>query len=522
MGTDSNRATRALAPYVPNGIIDWLRHAERGAIHTSSPHSGVVACIDASGFTALTRSLAEFGKEGPEILTARLNAFFEAMSSETLRCGGDVLKFAGDALWAFFPSRLDAGSFHASLLAAMGRVNASAGEDNQYPLSIHVGAEYGSFHLASLGRAGVRVEAEPCGDLLAKVYEACDLAGTNQFVVGPELARLLELEATEPLGDGYHVVPPADRDQSEQFASNAVRTLPDNLDLAPFVSPDVAHRLLSASSDATLQSEFRQVTVLFANFEYPFPEDTRRFPTAIKELNKTLERVFEGADKRAGSVARIDPYQGGHKLLILFGAPVQGENDELSAVACAREMMALSDARFRLRIGLARGSLFCGEVGGSRRREYTVMGDAINMAARLMSKSDWNQALIDDRLRQKLPEEIVTETRRLSLKGIGEEVACHQLVGVAEAQTRAETTRTTVGQDDELAALRSAWHRAANGSLQMIRLHGVAGVGKTTLTGRLLEEIGTPAPYQLRIEGWQDPTPAPHCPVVDAGGRSKS
>lgn len=102
----------------------------------------------------------------------------------------------------------------------------------------------------------------------------------------------------------------------------------------------------------------------------------------------------------SGTVARIDPFGSGHKVLALFGAIVATGNDSLRALKAAVEISKIESEHFETRVGLTSGPLLCGEVGSQHRCEFTVMGNAVNMAARLMTKADPAGLLLDEQFYQ--------------------------------------------------------------------------------------------------------------------------
>ncbi|MEW6411327.1 MAG: tetratricopeptide repeat protein [Candidatus Zixiibacteriota bacterium] len=474
-----------LLPYIPRTICDWYSRSTADEVHKLSEHHGIIVCIDASGFTALTRQLSRSGDEGPEILTRVLNLFFDAVAGVVFKFGGDVLKFAGDALWAFFRDDLDIGGFFHCALTALESVNSAPELKDRTRLKIHIGAESGSFFLASLGDPGVRLEAEPIGNILGKVYQACDIAGENEFVIGPALGALRsESEKLTPVGEGYSLVaaryvsrPP----ENDAGAANDYLSLEGCQRLTPYVARDVLAKIETSVPSMSVQGEHRQVVVLFAAFENNIGRRSDDPDQAVVELNRKLAACFETIRRLHGSIARIDPFKRGHKLLVLFGAPTKRENDEINGLLCARELVAMADASFRIRVGLAIGPLFCGDVGAELRREYTVMGDGINLAARLMAKAAWNEILMGPSLRSRLPDEVITEPVQLALKGFGDKVSCHRFVGVSEkGESRTEKT-VIVGQHQELERLRSAYDRVNHGEKHLMAVTGETGVGKTFL-----------------------------------------
>jgi len=443
------------------------------------------------------------GKEGPEILTSVLNLFFEETSKVIFAHRGDVLKFAGDALWSYFPQCPRIDEFFADTLDALATVNSSDILKDKSRLTVHVGAEVGEFYLASLGDPEFRLEAEPIGNLLGTVYRACDFAGENQCAVGPVLSGRANRKAVRrPSEAEFTLVQPGK--SGTEYRKNHVpdyATLPDSnlATVRSYIPKDVLTRMETAVSVISAQGEHRQVVVLFASFENNVGRKTDDPVEAIRVMNNKIREGFGIIRNLKGSIARIDPFKRGHKLLVLFGAPTKGVDDEINALLCARRLISLADEDFRIRIGLAIGPLFCGDVGATQRREYTVMGEGVNLAARLMASAEWNEIIINAPLRSKLPEEVRTEPVALSLKGIGDRVTCHRFVGVSEGRTSQDTTTNIIGREPEQEYLDAAWKRAQAGSKQLLAVTGPTGIGKSTVVNNLfIQQEDTIA---VRLEG---------------------
>jgi class 3 adenylate cyclase/tetratricopeptide (TPR) repeat protein len=332
------------------------------------------------------------------------------------------------------------------------------------------------------------------GDLVATVYQACDLGGDNECAVGPALAA--QLSTDTPLAapfEAYALVAPAE--QSSQVArydsTDGISRATDPADLtrlARYLPSAISDRLSDPAAALAGQSEHRQVTVLFAYVELG-TSDNDCDPEAIATINDRLAECFDIIRDERGSIARIDPYMTGHKLLVLFGAPIRHGHDELNALACARRLLQQSDERFRLRIGLATGPLYCGNVGAAQRREYTVMGGGINMAARLMAKADAQQILIDQQLRDRLPEQVQTEPITLALKGVGSQVTVYRFVGLSDTERDQLDCDTVVGQSAELDQVAALWSSAREGQTQVVTITAESGVGKTTFLQRLRRRL---------------------------------
>ncbi len=196
------------------------------------------------------------------------------------------------------------------------------------------------------------------------------------------------------------------------------------------VSPAVVEQLL----DAELVSETRTVCILFL--------DIRGF-TAMTRARSADETVALLNDFFAEMVAIVDRHHGiinkflGDGFLALFGAPLADPKAAMNALASGHAMLAAVDrwnaARpaqaMRVGIGIHIGDAVTGTVGSPQRKEYTVIGDAVNLAARLeqLTKETGARLLVSDPLRQAAMVDDATDLGPMPIRGYSEPVRVWRL-----------------------------------------------------------------------------------------------
>jgi adenylate cyclase len=170
------------------------------------------------------------------------------------------------------------------------------------------------------------------------------------------------------------------------------------------VSPLVVERLLAIG--AAELSEMRRVCVMFVDIRGFTAAARSRTPAeVVARLDAVFEILVDVVDRHNGIVNKFL----GDGLLAIFGAPIDDPLEAANAVAAAREMLSAVGASnagnawpIRLGIGVHIGQAVAGTVGSSRRKEYTVVGDTVNLASRLesLNKEVGSELIVSDAVRE--------------------------------------------------------------------------------------------------------------------------
>lgn len=319
-----------------------------------------------------------------------------------------MLKFAGDAIIAIWPASED--------VATLARRAVQAALDVQLHLHevtlaqgayfrVKIGLGVGRVAIAHVGGLsdGVvdsRLEYVPTGAPLAQAFAAEHCAEPGDVIASPEVWATVQAhcEGDTVAGSEGHVrvtrVLPAsllrlrgDRlrlDELTEVRADALRRK-----LWRYVPASVAPFL--RAEEESWGQEMRQVTVLFANFAFnagEIAEEGDHQPRRLAALHRVYRAVQRAVFAHEGTINKFLVDDKGSTLVAGFGMPpLAHENDAaraaLAALAACANLRRLS---IPASIGVASGLVFCG-VAGHRggRREFTMLGDAVNLAARLMS-----------------------------------------------------------------------------------------------------------------------------------------
>jgi len=476
----------SISGYAPDWLLRRLAAAPEpfGEATAETGEAGVLFA-DISGFTALTERLAQRGGAGVETLIGILNRAFGALITQVYRHGGDILKFAGDALLAVWPAGADglAEAVARAAECALGMPSLVSGlaVPGETPLSIRVGIGAGPIRLAYVGGLNGRWETLVTGEPLSGLKGAMAQACPGEVVLSPEACFHVGNRASVvPLSDGVVRLQAWRSGSREPVAVAPTVTQAMVPALQGLIPGAVLARLAAGQQRWT--AELRTATVIFANL----PGLTAGTPLGeAQAIALTLQRVLYRFE---GSLNKLSVDEKGVSMVAAFGLPpLTHEDDAVRAVRAARDLQgALLELGVEASVGLATGRVFCGEVGNERRREYTLIGDVVNLAARLMAAAE-GDPLIDEATAIAASSRARFEALPpVRLKGKAQPVKVFRLIEVGREP--AEPIASLIGRQRERGVLEARLEALArHGEGGVVVIEAEAGVGKSRLVGHLLD-----------------------------------
>ncbi len=158
-----------------------------------------------------------------------------------------------------------------------------------------------------------------------------------------------------------------------------------------YVSPEVVNQLIKSPESLHLGGQKKEVTIFFSDIR-SFTSLTEKYPAEqiVEQLNEYLEIMTAPIFDYKGT---LDKYVG-DEIMAIWGAPLNQENHAELAVSCAWKQLENLKALqtkwknekkplFDMGIGINSGTVIVGNIGSSTQKDYTVIGDAVNYAARL-------------------------------------------------------------------------------------------------------------------------------------------
>lgn len=460
--------------FLPGTIIGMV--ASGGPAKAFSIEDGTILFCDVAGFTPLTEALSGMGKEGAEELTKILNSYFTEMIMIVDEAGGDVIRFGGDAMTIFFRKGMESRAAMAAhlMMQRMDTFREVRAGGASFTLAMKIGAAYGKVIVGVIGDEGSGMDYYAAGLPLDHSAEAEHRASKGMIVFHPTFGEVYG-GGTIPLGDGFGESRELPRNLPPRESGGA-----EDLSVAgPAIARLVPRHIVERAGEGTL-GEHRGTTVIFLGFEGPAPGEA---PEAAKKFHDDLDRFFlhlaSAVRNYGGIINKVDMGDKGMKAILLFGSPYALENKEEMAIRCAVEVRdgnPMKD-RFRLKMGITTSALFTGPVGSPTRREFTVMGDGINTAARLMQKAGFDEIYCDERTAELTRSSVIFRALEpLTLKGKEKPVPVFTPEGFAGRGGRFELP-VIIEREDVLEKIKNLLMRKTKPLL----IAGEAGAGKTVL-----------------------------------------
>lgn len=245
-----------------------------------------------------------------------------------------------------------------------------------------------------------------------------------------------------------------------------------------------------------LERERRNVSILFIDLS-GFSSLTRNWlPEALRDLADEILTVVAGIVEDYDG--HVDAFQG-DGLIALFGAPHSHHDDPLRAVlAAVRGLKAIESIgrskglELKGRAGINTGVVIAGAIGSGRVREYTVMGSAVNLAARLEAAALPGEVWVGPETYEATRHRMVYETvRDVSLAGFPTVTEVYRLVIVTEAETADPYAHLRfVGRQVELTLLHEAVAQVRErGHAQTVWVVGEVGIGKSRLVKTFTDQL---------------------------------
>lgn len=500
--TDLHRAVLTASAYLPLRLLEELR-----AEHPTEPGSpqgmrGSTMFVDLAGFTPFVLSFCAAGQKGIEALQRVLTSYFGELVESIYAYGGDVYKFAGDAMLVGFPAesgesdtenalRAVACARHAH--AALAHYEKLDALGQHHSMLLKFGLSFGDFKYLLLGHQDFWYTPVLIGAPVRHAIEAEHRASGGDLIVDQRLWDLLPAPKDGEPVDGFvrlahaDARPPDAAPKGPRRTNGAEQALLERC--ARFIEP-VLFRM-ATTSHTEYWGDYREVTCLFVRFDgISVAGDTDK---ALAALNDIYRFVQECAKAYGAILNRVELGDKGFVFFFMLGAPVAMEN---KCTLAGRLALKLSNPplpyRITAQIGMATGNGYCGDIGAPQRKDYTITGEVVNLAARLMTYAETGGIYLDKTTAERFDDRLITtEIPDVNLKGLPEPVTICRLHSETTKNSGAllHFSERMIGRDRELATLLELQRATHGGAGAVCGVVGEPGLGKSRLMRAFLDEL---------------------------------
>ena len=424
-------------PFLPRHVrelYDPRGGAALGETKMARREFAVVAMADISGYSKLTKTLAsrgDDGYEGAESLTKIINPYLQFMVDIVEKSGGDVIKFIGDAILMSWKLQGSPEETVASacwgcmrLIERLGDHQVEIpGEETKYLLSMHIGLAVGEAFDVHVGTQQ-RMEYFLAGKAVKEAVLLVNVAHMKEIAISGAALKYLqdfkkktgiEVDVTGRTGGiiltKFEV--PTDTTGTGvtyNFSSRNTAASGTEKSVYPiyqrYINESVVSRLLANPAaefeKLTFLNELRKVSVLFVKIHDINVHSTE----SLGDMQSTME-VVQGVLKvfcfpslfcchlalhlcisskdYDGTLRQMVIDDKGATILSVFGLPpMSHENNSIFAVRAALKLQSLLRHLVTFSIGLTSGTVFTGIIGSRKRCDHTILGEPVNLAARMM------------------------------------------------------------------------------------------------------------------------------------------
>ena len=461
---------------------------------------GSALFADISGFTPLTEALRrEFGvRQGAEKLTIHLNHIYNQLIRIVHQYDGSVVGFSGDAITVWFTGE------NAAAKAAQSAIEMQQTMQNEpaipvsdgeiFPLTIKIAITSGTARRFLVGDPKIQLLDVLAGKLLERLAKAESIAKPKQIVIDDETLTHVGIKASDRriiAGERLNVFDTMT--QSFQIAEQQVDSFSHipQAQIASWVLEPLRHYYQENRSE--LLTELRNAVAMFVHFQGINYEDD---PQAGEKLNRFVRKIQHTVKQYGGLLLQLTVGDKGSYLYVAFGAPIAHEDDVSRALQTALEISKLETGLFdisALKIGLSQGIMRTGTYGSDSRRTFGVLGDEVNLAARLMMLAGDGKILVSEKIREASQSKqfAFEDLPAVKVKGKQSAIKVAHLLGQTELSfAQRFYTTPLIGRDDELAALQKQAQPLFSGKHAGIHIiYGEPGIGKSRLAYEFQKQL---------------------------------
>lgn len=328
----------------------------------SFSESAGILNTDICSFTDITQRLSATGHYGVEDIIEILNSYFAAMYHCICGNGGSLIKYGGDSIFAVFPGtpaevvpRMI--RCKEEMQKALQKLNIRFKEQYGFYVKFDGAIKYGQINLRVVGDRAYHLDYYIDGLAVQELFELGGRAPDGEILLGAETGEYL----------------------SSAYLPAPVSKLHSGLKGESFVPGPVARKV----QERSFKAELRNSAVIFIHLSSKSSSPL----IEVQDYQNIYTQIQRHVYNLDGTINKIDFNDKGYLILVIFGTPYNHTDDVERAFTCAYRIRNIVSDKVFVKLGVTYSNIFAGILGAPGRHEYGIIGNAVNIAARLMANS---------------------------------------------------------------------------------------------------------------------------------------
>jgi class 3 adenylate cyclase len=455
---------------IPDYIVQKLGLGNRDLSQLNLPCSYTEAAgilfTDICSFTDITQKLSATGHYGVEDIIEILNDYFAAMHDCIYSNGGSLIKYGGDSIFAVFPGtpaeavpRMQ--RCKQEMVQALQKLNIRFKQQYGFCIEFDGAIKYGQINLRVVGDIAYHLDYYIDGLAVQELFELGGQALEAELLPGAETLDYL----------------------NAQYIPAPLPQLESKIKGKSFIPATVSRKVRERS----FKAELRNSAVIFIHLN----SKDRSKLIKVEDYQSIYTQIQRHVYNLDGTINKIDFNDKGYLILITFGTPYNHTDDVERAFICAYRIRNIPSDTVLMKLGVTYSNIFAGILGAPRRHEYGIIGNAVNIAARLMANSaegeiSFSQEILPH-VNSRFESVFIEET---FVKGISKALRIHKLIRELPDSWYAMLSKY---QDRHLTCyhdeVRQILEHLSKHKSCFVELQGEAGTGKSFVAYHILQRL---------------------------------
>ncbi len=432
---------------------------------TSGDLQAVVMFIDVVNSTKITQSLMVNGKEGAEVLNEVFKSTFGPSFETVYKQDGFVVSFAGDSFVAVYPFKTNcirALQAAVDILDHFKKRRLQKTKFGDFDFPVKIGMSFGNVEWGIIGPKN-RKTYFFSGEAIDASVRANKKSDRMQIVIDQRLKAAAE---------DYIICTPLTEDCYALEKVHSCKIKPKQKEL-PVINEETTKTFIPESIlNYNHKGNFRDIACVFISFIKP---------ETFTDLDALVSKIITETANYGGYFEGLDFSDKGATCLILFGAPVSYENNIQRAISFIDVLR--TEFQSGIRAAVTYGTVFSGLKGTKKGLFYGIVGEIVNLAARLIMLTDWGEVYIDSAAANDVKGIYnLSPKRKLDVRGFKRKIIVQNMLDRKRTPFDLPFKNDFIGRRSELETLTGYLSTLKNQKKGLLAyIYGAAGIGKSRL-----------------------------------------